>query len=126
MNEAQWRSLVRIEALPPEDLRYSTEGDWQITPTGEFVIQVTANMPQQEQLLLALHELIEAMLCQARGITQQAVDRFDFAFKGEGEPGDAVNAPYRLEHRFAALIDHLIAHELGIDGYGRVDWEAGA
>lgn len=114
---------MRIEALPPEDLRYATEGDWQVTPTGEFVIQVTTNLPRQEQLLLALHELIEAMLCQARGVSQETVDRFDFAFKGDGEPGDHPASPYRREHRFAALIDHLIAHEMGIDGYGRVDWE---
>jgi len=35
----------------------------------------------------------------------------------DGEPGDLPDAPYRKEHRFAMLIEHMMAHELGIEGY---------
>ena len=115
--------LVTIDAVHPDGMRYPTEGDWQLGPDDVLHIAVTSNMPRREQMLLALHELVEALLCEARGITQAQVDAFDFAFTGEGEPGDCADAPYRREHRFAALIDHLVAHEMGVVPYGRVDWE---
>ena len=116
------QTLVAINAVHPDGMRYSTDGDWRIDVTGKLVIDVVSNMPRMEQMLLALHELVEALLCERRGISQQQVDDFDFAFKGEGEPGDDPACPYRLEHRFAALIDHLVAHEMGVVPYGRVDW----
>ena len=116
-------NLVRIESMPPDEMRYSTEGDWMYTRDGVLVIQVSANAPLREQILIALHELIEAFLCENQNVSQVAVDAFDMSFTGDGEPGDAPDAPYRKQHRFAALIDHLIAHELGMQDYGRVDWE---
>ena len=71
-----------------------------------------------EGFLIALHELVEVMLCRQRGITQQAVDDFDMAFKGDGEPGDEPDAPYRREHQFANKIENMVAHEMGMAGYG--------
>ena len=63
------------------------------------------------------------LLCRKRGITQKQVDDFDMSpeVSGlEGEPGDLPGAPYAKEHRFAMLVEHLMAHELGIEGYGVV------
>ena len=60
-------------------------------------------------------------------MTQEAVDAHDWRFQAElegklhpddAEPGDDPRAPYRREHRFAMLMEMLMAHELGIDGYG--------
>ena len=119
----QAHSLVKIESMPPDEMRYETDGDWFYTKDGELVIQVSDNMPAREKMLVAIHELVEAFLCTERGITQDAVDKFDMSYHGAGEPGDSADAPYRKEHRFAALIDHMIAHELGMQDYGRVDWE---
>ena len=117
------KKLVVIETLPPDEMRYQTDGDWAVDHDGVLRIQCVDNMPRAEAMLLALHELVEAMLCEAAGVTQEAVDAFDFAFTGDGEPGDDPRAPYRRQHRFAALIDHMVAHEMGVVPYGRVDWE---
>lgn len=118
----QGRKLVVIETLPPGDMRYETTGDWWRDADGLMHIQVSDNMPVQEQLLCALHEWVEAMLCEAHGVRQTDVDAFDMAFTGGGEPGDDPRAPYRAEHRQAALVEFQVAHAMGIEGYGRVDW----
>lgn len=121
---------IVIESIPTSQQRYDTWGDWWYDPDGTLQLRVSADdtaMPTEDhQFLVALHELVEARLCQARGITQQQVDDYDMGmearFKENGEePGDQPDAPYRREHRFAMLIEHLMAHELGLVGYGRVE-----
>ena len=116
---------VTIQSKPHSQMRYDTLGDWYYEDHGDLIIDVAENAPHPE--LIALHELVEAWLCDSRGITQAQVDEWDFGID-EGrqvsfseEPGDNINAPYRKEHRFAMLIEHLMAHELGIQGYGRVE-----
>jgi len=111
---------IRIEFVPKQQMRYSTAGDWFLSGNG-LTIQVSDEVSEQEQFLIALHELIEWRLCASRGITQSMVDSFDFAFHGEGEPGDSEFAPYRREHRFASLIEFMMAHEMCLNGYGRIE-----
>lgn len=112
---------IIIEATSPENQRYDTLGDW-FEENGNFIIRVNGDDPMDddEAFLIALHELVEAKLCRARQISQTRVDAFDMAFQGDGEPGDDPAAPYRREHRFAMLIEHLMAHELGLKDYGAV------
>lgn len=116
---------VHMIMQPHKDQRYDTVGDWYFDEDGDLIIKVSNDLEglgnEYEQLLVALHELVEVLLCRKRGISQKVVDDFDFAFKGEGEPGDEVEAPYRKEHRFAMLIEHLLAHELGLTPYGKVE-----
>lgn len=102
-------------------MRYESLGDWLIDTDGLVCILVSDEASEEEQFLVALHELVEWRLCASRGISQQAVDKFDFEHHGEGEPGDEPLAPYRNEHRFSMLIEHLMAHEMGVLGYGKVE-----
>lgn len=88
---------------------------------GQLCIDVRDEGSADEQFLIALHELVEWKLCATRGISQSEVDAFDFGFKGEGEPGDDPSCVYRQQHRFAMLIEMLVAHELGLTGYGKVE-----
>lgn len=111
---------IRIEFVPKITMRYDTLGDFWETDS-EIVIQIASELPEIEQYLVALHELVELKLCAYRGISNKAIDAFDLAYQGEGEPGDDPEAPYRKEHRFAMLIEHLTAHELGLAGYGHVE-----
>ena len=117
---------IHIQFIKNEDQRYDTWGDWQYTPTGDLIISVSRDIPElpteEHQVLVALHELIEVLLCRKRGITQQQVDNFDMTHEDcEGEVGDLTGSPYQKEHRFAMIIEHLMAHELGIEGYGKVE-----
>jgi hypothetical protein len=113
---------IIIECKSQDEMRYDTTGDWFFDENGNLVIQVVGTDPvDDDTFLVALHELVEVKLCHKAGVTQDAVDVFDFAFKGDGEPGDDPAAPYRSQHRFAMLIEHLVARELGIVGYGKVE-----
>jgi hypothetical protein len=119
------RTRIIIESAEPHEMRppYNEPpmaGDWQWTPDGTLLVKVSGDVLSPEGFLFGLHEMIEAYLCKHRGIPQEAVDGFDARFAGDGEPGDHPNAPYRAEHRFAMLIEHLTAHELGVAGYGVV------
>lgn len=118
---------IIIETIPRDKMRYDTLGDW-FFRGDELVIQVADKPAPSDQyvghyepFLIALHELVEVRLCQARGITQEAVDAFDLSFTGDGEPGDDPAAPYRHEHRFAMIVEHMMAHEMGIVGYGSIE-----
>ena len=121
---------IGIQFVPGALQRYATVGDWYYEPNGDLTIKVSnddADFPTHDvQILVALHELVEVLLCRKRGITQAQVDEWDFG-KAEYaaeyglELGDMEGAPYRKEHRFAMLIEHLMAHEMGVAGYGRVE-----
>lgn len=123
---------IVLEAVPAATMRppYDQEvaaGDWSVNPDGDLVIRsIGTDLDDPETFLFALHELVEAMLCRSRGITQDEVDRFDRAFASmqdcgpDDEPGDHPAAPYRSEHRFAMLVEHLMAREFGLTGYGTV------
>ena len=111
---------IIIESIPQVDQRYATLGDWFYE--GEILhIKVSEEAGPTAQFLIALHELVEVKLCEQRGITQKMVDDFDFTYEGFSEPGDHHLSPYRKEHRFAMMIEHLMAHEMGTLGYGRVE-----
>ncbi len=120
------RPRIIIETVTPEEMRppYNEPGpmcgDWYSASDGVLMIKVTADVLSREGFLYALHELIEAMLCMQHGVPQEAVDAFDAKFTGTGEPGDDPRSPYRDQHRFSMLIEHLVARELGLDGYGEV------
>lgn len=116
---------IRVDFLKQSQMRYDTCGDW-FYEGDQLVIQVSdrldgAKLDREEQFLIALHELVEAKLCKVHGVSQKLVDDFDRAYRGDGEPGDDPKSPYRLEHRFAMLIEHLMAREMGFNSYGRME-----
>lgn len=125
-----WSSVMKIilECVQPEDMRLEPYrqpgcGDWFFsTANGDLHIKVVGPdiFDHDEAFLCALHELIEAKLCFRAGVTQGAVDAFDKAFVGDGEPGDDPRAPYRRQHRAAMMIEHQTALFLGLWDYGEV------
>lgn len=101
--------------------RYNTCGDWRTWPKLTDV-SVSAMSDRRYELLVAVHELIEAELCRARGITEQEVTDFDTNYEqhlrtsdDNSEPGDQPMAPYHREHVFATKVERLLADELGVD-----------
>lgn len=103
------------------DWFYDQHGDLRITVVASDILpNVQGTIFSSEIFLIALHELIEARLCMSDGIDQEDVDAFDAAWRGETEPGDDGNAPYRRQHRRACLVEFMMAEWLGIDGYGEM------
>jgi hypothetical protein len=111
-----------IKTIAHVDQRYPTVGDWQIVKSmfgDEIHVHVSELKTPHGHFLVAIHELIEAYLCAAAGITQEEVDAFDIeAIKHLGdadEPGDQPDAPYYHQHQFASAIERLLAAELGVN-----------
>ena len=107
---------IQIETVPHGQQRYETTGDWWWDPDDTPQMRVSALDDWRHGVLIAVHELVEALLCKAHGVSMEAVDEWDM---GQGkeldEPGDDPRAPYHREHEFAGCVERLLAHELGID-----------
>ena len=106
---------ITISTVPQEQQRYDTAGDYFTDEPLHVTIRVSDLKNPRYEFLIALHEMVEMFLCHNRGIGEDMVDKFDFAFKGAGEPGDDPNSPYFREHQFATVIERMMAHELGVD-----------
>lgn len=114
------RKLVDVSCIPHREQRYETCGDWQ--KLGETLkIRVSDTGDRFSNLLVGLHEMVEAILCEAQGVSEIDVDNFDMLFEKlrvEGnleEPGDHPSAPYHHQHKIADIVERLVAVELGIN-----------
>jgi hypothetical protein len=110
---------ITIRSIPHDQQRYETVGDWQIID-GEVVITVSDTGEWLYNALVALHELVEFLICHDRGITQEAVDKFDIDFESrrsadnEDEPGDEPEAPYENAHSIATGVERILAAALAV------------
>lgn len=115
--------IVTIQTIRHDKQRYDTAGDWLVTmnrltahqPSLNLDVRISSMQNWRHEALVAIHELIEALLCHHAGISQQAVDEFDMAHPDAPEPGDLADAPYRHQHAIASGIERLLAAELGVD-----------
>ncbi|HEY2796717.1 MAG TPA: hypothetical protein VGK26_02405 [Thermoanaerobaculia bacterium] len=112
---------IEIQTIPHHEQRYPTVGDYW---DDEDAVQIRVSEMDDWRyvILVALHEIVEAMLARYRGISEEAIGSFDMEFEKKreqalvrGEPGDAPDAPYRREHIFATSLERLLAAELGVD-----------
>jgi hypothetical protein len=107
---------IEIQSIPHTDQRYETCGDWWFDDTGLHIR--VSHTTDDNDFLIAMHELVEAYLCNKRGISEQAITDFDIEFEKNrqpgsiDEPGDSPFAPYRSEHRFATQVERIIAGEV--------------
>lgn len=110
---------IIIETVPHDEQRYPTVGDWfWLDNILHIVVSDLGNF--EMEAAVAVHELIEVLLCRHRGISQSEVDNFDEEYEArrpEGdisEPGDSPTAPYHKEHCFATGVERLLISELDI------------
>ena len=117
-----------ISQVPHRKQRYETVGDW--IPGRPAEIRVSRMKDHRYAFLVALHEMIEYELCRMNGITDGEVVAFDVNFEAErrmdmhpieAEPGNDPRSPYRDEHRFATMIEMMVAQKLGVkwSAYGK-------
>ena len=119
-----------IETVPHREQRYDTAGDWYKASDSQWRIRISKMKHSHAEFLCAMHELTEWYLCQARGITQAQVDRFDLNYSGKyaDDPGCDPEAPYHKEHMTGLKIEKLLAKALGViwkrynDQYGMLKW----
>lgn len=113
---------IKIEIIPHEQHRYTTVGDWFFDAAGDLTIRVSKLSDWRREVLVAIHELVEVVLCKHYGVTQEQVDKFDmeeFSYEDhpDEEPGDSPDAPYKRPHFLASSVERMLAAEL------RVDWK---
>jgi len=82
---------VYIRTIPHSSQRYDTSGDW-LLQGGHIVVKVSRLSRRDFELLVALHELVKAYLCQRDRISQKAVDAWDTG------PGKDLDEPVPKAH----------------------------
>jgi hypothetical protein len=88
---------------------------------GRFLLRFWPAIGQcrQNETLVVVHELVEAVLCKEAGVSQREVDEFDMSFERHrkpgdlSEPGDDPKAPY--QHQAASWFEKALAEKLGVD-----------
>lgn len=123
-------NTIVIKTIPKSEHRYPTVGDYWRDPDGTLQIRVSEMGNKDYEALVALHELIEIILTEKKGIKEPDIMAFDVQFEKEreeglhgedDEPGEAPNSPYRKEHVLAECLERVVANELGViwDEYGK-------
>lgn len=105
---------IEMTTAPYSEMRYETAGDWYYRGDALNIVAVALGSWKMEACL-QVHELTEALICKYLGVSQEAVDEFDMTFKGEGEPGDAPDCPYRIPHKVASAVEYILALALDLD-----------
>ena len=94
--------------------RYQTVGDW-FWKDDTLCIEVVDGGDERSNLLVALHEIIEAMLCRWMNILETDVTKFDVEYMEDGEPGDSPDSPYHWPHQVATLVERFACFLIGYD-----------
>jgi hypothetical protein len=115
---------IILRSIPHSGQTYPTAGNYFERPDGTLEIVVSDTGNEDYNVLIALHELVEARLMQKRGIPLRDSDTFDIEFEKQrelgahsqtDEPGNDPRCPYRREHFTADVVERIVAHELGVD-----------
>ena len=112
---------IVIETIDHELQRYPTCGDWKVY---NYSLQINVSNVDDWRMeaLVGIHELVEAVLCIDKGISQESVDKFDIAFEkarehaigGIEEPGDSPEAPYHIQHGYATAVERMLCAAMNI------------
>lgn len=109
---------VTIDTIDHELQRYDTCGDWQWhTGAGHDALKISVSRLYnfRQEFLIAIHELVEAVLCSEQGVKEQDVDEFDKSFTGPGDAGDSLLAPYHSQHLIATAVEKYLSVHLKVD-----------
>lgn len=114
---------IEIKTIPHKEQRYDTVGDW-YEEDGIQKFRVSDLGDYRMEAMIAIHELVEQVLCKAGNIPQQVVDEFDTVYEKnraegrdafDGEPGDHPQSPYQREHCYATAVERMLCAAFGIN-----------
>lgn len=130
---------IIIKTIDHKKQPYNTCGDWRWenkkgkpinqtealarADTDDCVLRINiSNLKSwRYEMLVAIHELTETLICLNDGVLVEDVDAFDKAFEAareegnEDEPGDDPTAPYVEQHCVATAVERLLCASLGCD-----------
>lgn len=120
---------IHIETIPSKGQRYPTCADYYMLPSGVIEVKVNEMGDERAEIMVVLHELIEAFLCRYALIDWTDIDKFDMKFSKKNksdEPGDKKNAPYHKEHMIATKVEKMLCKEFGLTWkqYNKIIYES--
>lgn len=93
--------------------------DWYFDGLGNLQVRVSPMSDWRREVLLAIHETVEALMCKHNGVTQADVDAFDLEYDKTHDfdlnAGDDPAAPYVREHCLATAIERILCAELEVN-----------
>jgi hypothetical protein len=113
--------FANIETIPHGAQRYDTVGDYWTDSDGITQFRVSHLGDWRMEFLIAIHEQVEKAITRWQGLSENAIDEFDFRFDREkkpcpmNEPGDCFRAPYHDAHIIATAIEALLAQQIGVN-----------
>ncbi len=120
--------MYKIEiGVPKDKMRYYIEQG--ISTWGDYFIkdnilnfQIVEHKTDLYSKFTLIHELIEQILLEVKGVNIDDIDKFDFEFEKDSErtskyfePGDDPNCPYKVEHDYADSVLKEICNRLNIN-----------
>jgi len=111
---------IHVKIIPNDQHRPGITGaDWWFDESGNLEVRISKMSDSKYESVLAVHEVVEAVLCRYAGVTHEAVDAFDIPYHQKNEvydldAGDEPEAPYRRQHGFATAAERIVASEIGI------------
>lgn len=113
---------ISIDVISADKMRYASAGDWRFEDNGDSLIIEVADLEDwRYNMLVAVHELVEVLICNHTGVTQEEVDQFDMQYEkdrkegDDSEPGDNSKAPYREEHCLSCGVERILAAVLNVE-----------
>lgn len=111
--------MINVEVIKHKDQRYETCGDWYTALRDyeliDLQVKVSDTGDSHYNQLIAVHEIVEAILCTAHGIPESYVTEWDKANPDSPDPGSIPGCPYYRQHMIATMIERVIAAELDIN-----------
>lgn len=114
---------IIVETIPYRDMRYETCGDyWEEEHSIQF--RVAQMSDWRHEFLILSHEMVEWGLVKLTGTSIDEIDSFDKSYEEKrvegdvSEPGDHIDAPYRIQHLIASGVEKILA------GIMDVDWKS--
>ena len=111
------QTIITVNIIDHEDQWYDTVGDWRFDSDYNHLTVTVSRTTEESIILVAIHEIIEAILCRLNGVSEEVVDAFDMANIDHPDPGSIPGCPYYREHMFATMIERAMAAEM------QVNWE---
>ncbi len=111
---------IIIETIPHKSQRYPTVGDYWKDKKGVYHITVSDTGVDVYNKMIAIHELVEMVMVEWKGIPEWMITEFDKKFeekrkKGNiDEPGFDPKAPYKNEHAIAAAVELIMCGHLNL------------
>ena len=114
---------IMLKTIPANLVRAEQSGDWSYGSVAILASVIEGTYPPDNELMIVIHEVVEAWLCRRAGITEAAVVKFDEMYEDErkaghhtkdDEPGDDPRSPYRIQHQAATHVERAVGAALDV------------